>query len=104
MWRSLSEADCLAHYQKGDGANPSSAISVIEDLTKKKDAKNADPDPGFHHLVRYGEKRGELHGKPVRAEVVLCRLFDALLGAGLSDLAKQKAGVAQLAARVPCKH
>ena len=42
-------------------------------------------------------------GEPVRAEVVLCRLFDALLGAGLSDLAKQKAGVAQLAAQLPCK-
>ena len=34
-------------------------------------------------------------GEPVRAEVVLCKLFAALLGAGLiSDLAKQKAGVA----------
>ena len=40
----------------------------------------------------------------MRAEVVLCILFVALLGAGFSDLAKQKAGVAQLAARVPCKH
>ena len=39
----------------------------------------------------------------MRAEVVLCRLFDALLGAGLSDLAKQNAGVAQLAAQLPCK-
>ena len=80
MWRSISEADCLAHYQKVDGANPSSAISVIEDLTKKKDAKNADPDPGFHHPVRNGKKRGNSMGEPVRAEVVLCILFVALLG------------------------
>ena len=39
----------------------------------------------------------------MRAEVVLCELFVALLGAGLSDLAKQNAGVAQLAAQLPCK-
>ena len=39
----------------------------------------------------------------MRAEAVLCKLFVALLGAGLSDLAKQNAGVAQLAAQLPCK-
>ena len=95
MRRSISEADCLAHYQKVDGANPSSATDVLEAfIAKRKTQKTRTLIPGSITSCVM-EKAGELHGKPMRAEVVLCKLFVALLGAGLiSDLAKQKAGVA----------
>lgn len=62
LWRSISEADCLAHYQKVDGANPSSATSVK--CLRQRKTQNADPDPGFHHPVRFGKKRGNSMGNP----------------------------------------
>lgn len=103
MRRSISEADCLAHYQKVDGANPSSAISVIEDLTKKEDAKNANPDPGFHHLVHNGKKRGNSMGSPCVQRLCSANYLSLCVDPDFSGLAKQNAGVAQLAAQLPCK-